>query len=361
MRKITTAYPKIAIIVLNWNKWEHTLRCLESLYQISYPNYSIIVVDNGSTDGSLEKMEDWAKGKIPIEGKYFEYNPDGKPINHVVYDGSKIELVTSNNKEPGHSYDNKKLIIIKYKQSLGYPKANNIAIRYVFDVLNLHYVLIMHNDMVVAPNFLDELINAANKRPDAGIIASKIYSYTEPDGELWSEGGLLNYWTITFLQRGPKLTARTEGKDIIEMDWVPLACTLISRQVYQTVGMIDEAFSWGLEEIDFSIRVSRRGLKVLFVPKSHIWHDNERSLEYQKEVLPRQVYNTSRGTLILLQKHWHGLQLVSAITFYILKNIKYVFLFLLRSREWNNARLYLRGFLDHWKERRSHKQDSDNA
>jgi len=50
-----TNYPKVSIIILNWNGWEDTIECLESLYQITYPNYDVIVVDNGSEDESVDK------------------------------------------------------------------------------------------------------------------------------------------------------------------------------------------------------------------------------------------------------------------------------------------------------------------
>ncbi|ACJ17344.1 glycosyltransferase family protein [Thermococcus onnurineus NA1] len=72
--------PRISIIILNWNGWRDTIECLESLYRITYPNYDVIVVDNASQDDSIEKIKEYAEGKIEVNLKFFKYNPNNKPI-----------------------------------------------------------------------------------------------------------------------------------------------------------------------------------------------------------------------------------------------------------------------------------------
>ena len=83
--------PKVSIIILNWNGWKDTIECLESLYQIAYPNYDVIVVDNGSEDDSIEKIKEYAEGKIKVESKFFEYSPENKPIKIVEYTRKEAE------------------------------------------------------------------------------------------------------------------------------------------------------------------------------------------------------------------------------------------------------------------------------
>lgn len=65
--------PKVAIIILNWNGWEDTIECLESVYQITYPNYDVVVVDNGSKDESVQKIRDYCEYGIGVESKFFYY------------------------------------------------------------------------------------------------------------------------------------------------------------------------------------------------------------------------------------------------------------------------------------------------
>ena len=72
--------PSVTIIILNWNGWQDTLECLESLYQINYPHYQVILVDNHSQDQSLEKIREYCQGKITIKSPFLKYNPQNKPI-----------------------------------------------------------------------------------------------------------------------------------------------------------------------------------------------------------------------------------------------------------------------------------------
>ena len=83
--------PKVSIIILNWNGWKDTVECLESLYQITYPNYDVIVVDNGSEDDSIEKIKEYAEGKTKVESKFFEYFSENTPINIIEY--TREELI----------------------------------------------------------------------------------------------------------------------------------------------------------------------------------------------------------------------------------------------------------------------------
>jgi GT2 family glycosyltransferase len=65
------AMPRVSIIILNWNGWKDTIECLESVYQITYPNYDVIVVDNGSENESVEKIKEYAEGRLSVESHFF--------------------------------------------------------------------------------------------------------------------------------------------------------------------------------------------------------------------------------------------------------------------------------------------------
>ena len=82
----------VTIIILNWNGWKDTIECLESLYQINYPNYNVILVDNASSDESLKKIKEYAEGKIKVESNFFNYNSDNKPLEIVNYEKEESEL-----------------------------------------------------------------------------------------------------------------------------------------------------------------------------------------------------------------------------------------------------------------------------
>ena len=112
--------PKVSIIILNWNGWKDTIECLESLYQISYPNYDVLVVDNGSEDESIEKIKEYAEGKAKVESKFFEYNPENKPIKIIEYTREDAEAGGGKEKEIMDLPSNRKLIIIKNEKNYGF-------------------------------------------------------------------------------------------------------------------------------------------------------------------------------------------------------------------------------------------------
>ena len=91
-------WPKVAIIILNWNGWKDTIECLESVFRNTYPNYQVIIVDNGSTDGSMGKIKKWAEGKQEILTPkpnhplyHLSHPPVKKPIPYIYYTREEAE------------------------------------------------------------------------------------------------------------------------------------------------------------------------------------------------------------------------------------------------------------------------------
>ena len=118
--------PKVSIIILNWNGWEDTIECLESLYQITYPNYDVIVVDNGSEDESIEKIKEYTEGKNRVESKFFEYSCENKPIKIIEYTREEAEAGGGKKKEIENLPPNKKLIIIKNEKNYGFAASDDV-------------------------------------------------------------------------------------------------------------------------------------------------------------------------------------------------------------------------------------------
>jgi len=146
-------WPSVAIIVLNWNGWQDTIECLESLYQISYPNYEIIVVDNGSKDESIENIKKYCEGKIKVKSKFFEYSNDNKQINIIEYTREQAGTIEYKKNKISNFPSNKKLTLIKNEKNFGFAEGNNIAIRYALKALNINYILLLNNDTIVEKNF----------------------------------------------------------------------------------------------------------------------------------------------------------------------------------------------------------------
>ena len=77
--------PSVSIIILNWNGWFDTVECLESIYNLNYSNYQVIVVDNNSSDDSIQKINDYTMGKLEVKSNFFKYDPNDKPIEIIPY------------------------------------------------------------------------------------------------------------------------------------------------------------------------------------------------------------------------------------------------------------------------------------
>ena len=92
-------YPKVSIIILNWNGWKDTLEALESVYQIKYPNYGVVLLDNASDDESIEKIREYCEGKIKVKSEFFEYSKSNKPINLTEYQKNELNSMENQNIE----------------------------------------------------------------------------------------------------------------------------------------------------------------------------------------------------------------------------------------------------------------------
>jgi GT2 family glycosyltransferase len=166
-------HPRVAIIILNWNGWEDTLECLESVYQINYPEYDVIVVDNNSEDISIKKIEDYCAGYIKVDSNFFNYQ-NKNPIKIFEYSSNELqssklpEMDVINSVKP-----NEKLILIKNHKNYGFAKGNNIGISYALKSLDADYVLLLNNDTVVDKDFLTELVDAAKTNDNVGFVGPK--------------------------------------------------------------------------------------------------------------------------------------------------------------------------------------------
>lgn len=216
--------PKVFIIVLNWNGCSDTVECVESLKKIVYPSCEIILVDNGSTDGSEEIL----RKKFP------------------------------------------ETLFIQTGENLGYAGGNNIGMKYALS-LGADFVILLNNDTVVAPDFVAELVNAAESGSSIGIAGSKVYYYDKPDFISYG-GGFINL--RTGWSRNACCNEKDEGQcdSLKEIDWAPGCAMMVSRSVCEKTGFMNPEYFCYYEEIDWCIRAKKAGFKVVLAPKSRIWH-----------------------------------------------------------------------------------------
>jgi GT2 family glycosyltransferase len=245
----------VKIIILNWNGWKDTIECLESLFQISYLNYQVIVVDNGSTDDSIEKIKDWAEGEIAV---------GSKPVSYAEVDSDASQVGDIS------------LVLVKLKENLGFARGNNVGIRCALRWGDADYILILNNDTTVAPDFLTQLVEGFEKYPKAALTAPQVIDYYS--GSFWQKPipkrlNLITYIVLaTQLYRlSARLLRFNMGKPS-RVYAVPGCCMLLKKDAFQKIGLFDETTFLGWEEFIIAERFFQNGLEVYFIPQSKIYH-----------------------------------------------------------------------------------------
>ena len=249
----TTINPKVIVIILNWNGREDTLECLASVMQLKYTSNEIVVVDNGSTDGSVEAISEQYPG----------------------------------------------VALLQTGSNLGYAGGNNVGIEYALGH-GADYVLILNNDVVVAPDLLTEFMNAANLLPDGAVLGAKLYSYDQPD-TLCSLAGRWNSASSSFDYIGRNQKDGPPFDGMLQVDYV-IGCALFSStNTFRNVGLLDERFFLNYEETDWCYRARAKGYKCVVIPKAKLWH--KVSSSFGGSDSPIHTYFMSRNELIWAKKH----------------------------------------------------------
>lgn len=263
----------IAIVILSWNGWADTIECLESIYQIEYSPYVVIVVDNGSTDNTILRIKEWANGSISLKSKYITFNPNLKPIK--IFQFSKKESDSINIKQlkqiTNLSKNEKILFLIACEKNFGPTKGANIGLKFSLK-LSPDFILFMNNDTVVDPHFLTKLVDVAKRDKQIGLISPFIYSYNNPN-EIQSCGERISAVFI----KSKKVCDEKNPADVVDSDMAVGSCMLISKETIAKIGLFPSDFPVVLADVAYSLEAKAHGLKIKFVRDSKIWHKKSRS------------------------------------------------------------------------------------
>jgi GT2 family glycosyltransferase len=246
--------PKVSIVILNWNGYDVTRECLISLSKIDYPNYEIVLVDNGSTDGSPDKL------------------------------AAEFPGVT----------------IIRNKTNVGFTGGNNAGIQSALDK-HPDYILLLNNDTVVEPHFLFELISVGESDDRIGILNPKIY-YFDPPVRIWYAGGHFSQWRGLASHVGVGKLDAGAYDQLREVTFITGCAFLIKTKVIHRIGLLDERFFYLWEDTDWSIRALQAGFKAFYVPSAAIWHKESFDIKRNAGKPFRDFYYV-RNRILLARKH----------------------------------------------------------
>ena len=229
---------KVAVVILNWNRKSDTIECLESIQKLQITNYKlqIIIVDNASTDGSVQEFK-------------------------------KL----------------KDIALVQNKENLGYTGGNNCGIEKALE-LGTDFVMVLNNDTVLDKNLVEEFLKAAEENPDVGIFTPKIYfakgfefhkeryKSEELGKVIWAAGGSIDWNNVFGINRGVDEVDTGQYDQVEEVDFGSGACLFVKREVFEKVRMFDDRYFMYYEDADFCVRAKKEGYKVLYIPRAKLWH-----------------------------------------------------------------------------------------
>ena len=332
--------PNVAIIILNWNGWEDTVECLESLFQINYPNFDVVLIDNDSDDGSIEKIRQYCSGDLRINSKFFKDASANKPIEIFEY----TEEESKRSPKPNKSLKgvSKQLFLIKNNQNQGFTGGNNIGINFALGTIDPDYVLLLNNDTVVDKNFLGELVFYAEENLYVGVMGPKIYYYDMPN-QIQVTSARLDLWTGRNSLVGDGEIDHGQYNSISVTDYVSGACFFIRRDVIDKVGWLDSNFKCYWEETDYCMSVRKLGYKCIYYPNAMIWHKVSKSTNKVKGIL---TYYMARNMFWFMKKHADVSHTVVFLLFFFGLKIWYVLIDFLYRKRYVEIPFFLKGIKD---------------
>jgi GT2 family glycosyltransferase len=243
--------PLVISVILNTNRRDDTLECLTSLQNSTYNNHRAIVLDNASTDGSVEAIQ--------------------RAFPEVQ--------------------------IIRLQENLGYAGNNNVGIQAAIDQ-GAEWVFVLNEDTILAEDCLAELVAGASQHEHCGITGPMVYHYNEADVIQSAGGHLSPLWESVHI--GQNELDRGQYNAPRQVDWISGCAIMVRRAAIEQAGKIDERFFYYYEETEWCVRIARAGWEIWHIPQAKLWHKGVQR-DYQPS--PNVTYYSTRNYLLLMKKH----------------------------------------------------------
>jgi hypothetical protein len=295
-RNLKKNYPLVSIISINYNNSYDTCDLIESLNNISYPNFEIIIVDNCSTSDNPQII----KEKYP-----------------------NITLIINN-------------------INVGFPGGNNVGILKAKG----KYILLLNNDCIVTKNFLEPLVEKLENNSNIGAVSPKIKFFYNPEKIQYAGSLPVNKYTIRTHAIGYNETDTGQYDTDSETYCTHGAAMMVPIEIIKKVGLMSYIFFLYYEELDWIERIKRAGYKVFYVHNSVVYHKESKSTG---KLSPLKIYYLNRNRILYLRRNTHGKVFIIAILFQLLIAIPKNATFFLLKGKFNLFYAYLRAIIWHIK------------
>jgi GT2 family glycosyltransferase len=293
-----SAFPELAIVIVNYNLKDDCIECIDALSRAGALLTQIIVVDNASTDGSVDALR-------------MRY-------------GDQLK-------------------IIEAKENRGYPHGLNLGIPVAMED-EAQWILLMNNDTVVAEDFIYELARATQADPSVALIGPLILYFEAPD-TIWYLGYKIIPGTLIGhgSYRGRKLSSSLP--QLMPMDLMHGCAMMVRRDVFEKIGLFDDSQIIYGDDADFSWRAKKAGFKAAAATKARIWHKISLTMG---RLNPRTRYLRTRNTIRFYYLNAHGVKRVIMLSFTFVKNFYLTLTYLFRGHIDLLGPLWF-GYWDGWK------------
>lgn len=244
---------KTAIILLNFNSYQDTLECVESILNSNESNYQIYIIDNASQDDSFSRLKN-------------DFQED------------------------------KRISFLFSKENLGFSGGCNVGIKEALK-RDYDYILLLNNDTIVTDSFLSEMLSIAKKDTKVGIVGGKTL-FNDDRKSIWDAGGYIcekSYRGIRRRENHPEIN------EVNEVGFITCCLALVKAEVFDKIGLLSEAYFFGSEEWEFSLGAQRAGFKLMYTPKSIIYHKVGRSHDHTSA---KMLYNTYRNRILFVKRNY---------------------------------------------------------
>lgn len=299
----STKPPLVSVIIVNTNELHHLRDLLPTSINQTYPNYEIIVVDNGSTDGSLAFIAE-------------------QFVHHVK--------------------------VVENGANLGYVGANNIG----FEHARGDYIIVLNPDTALDPDWIQELVADMEAHPDAGMATSQILMFDDHD-VINTCGNEVSLIGIGFCRGlGQPANSYTNADEVASVSG---AAFIIRRDVLERIGGFDETYWAYVEDTDISWRAILAGYTIRYVPKSIVYH------KYKLKMSPYKFFHIDRNRYLLLFKHLRILTLLLMLPLLVMSEIMLWGYALVHGRDYLQQRLRMYGwFAKNWTTFREARRKTQN-
>ncbi len=285
-------------VIVNWNLKEDTLECIRSFLASGASPNQVIVVDNGSTDGSPQAIEEAFLGKVKI---------------------------------------------IRSDENLGFSAGYNLGIREALET-NTSWILLLNNDTIVAPDFLEKICSTLQIAPSFDLFGPMILYASDPK-RIWFLGDRLIPGLLATRGLYRNQIPKHPFPPLLEVDFLNGCAMLVNARVFQKVGLLDETLFMYGEEVDFCWRARQAGYRLAAVPGARLWHKISTSANREQA---RSRYLRTRNQMHFYRRYGQGLQKPAMVLFTLVRLLKAATVDLLHSQP-GLVRPMIAGWIDGWR------------